>query len=134
MVLVSFDKSICSNSGHAAMWSTYTTKVLNANALGQIQLRTSLGGAPKRILIQEPNRVQLAKKGQMIKFEAIRSCLPAISTLFVERYNRNYAAIIREAGQKKQDCGDPFSHVNLSQRMLANALQISQVAPLELIQ
>ncbi len=134
MVLVSFDKSICSDSAHAAMWSTYTTKLLNVNALDRIQIRTSLSGTPKHILVQEPNRVKLTKKGEMIKFEAIRSCLPAISTLFVERHNRNYAAIIREAGQKKQDCGDPFSHVNLSQRLLANALRVSQIAPLELIQ
>lgn len=133
MVLVSFDKSICSVSAHAAMWSTYTTKLLNANAIDRIKLRTSLIGTPRRILIQEPNQVHLSQKGHMIKFEAIRSCLPAISTLFVERHNRNYAAIIRGADRKKQDCGDPFSHVNLNQRLLANALQISQIAPLELI-
>lgn len=133
MALVSFERSICSDSGYSAMWSTHTTKILNANALDQIELRSNLDETSKSILVQEPNKVRLSEQGKLIKFEAIRSCLPAVSTLFVERYNRNYAAIIRGVDQKKQDCGDPFSHVTLSQRLLANALQVSQIAPLELV-
>ena len=133
MVVVSFNSSICGNTARRKMWSTYKTRALSAKVPTNIQVRSSLNGISERIVVQEPNRVRWNKRSGQIAFEAINSCLPAIGSIIVERHNRSYVGIVRRVGQQKPHCGDLFSRVTLKQKLLANILQVSHVAPLELV-